>query len=738
MPLDGRLDRRDFIKASAVTAGALVLGFYMSRHGRGDGSIVDDAATTWAPNAWLRIGHDGAITILAEKPEIGQGSRTYTAMMVAEELEADWKSIRVEQAPTIPSIYHGLRTAGSSGVASSFTSMRRVGAQAREMLIAAAAQRWNVAQGECRAERGTIVHEGHGRRATFGELVDAASRLSPPDPKEVPLKHRRDFRLIGTAVARVDVPSKVDGSARFGIDVRVPNMLFAVIARCPYFGGGLRDFDPAPALAVPGVRAVFAVPPLPRRFNTAGGVAVVAESTWAAMTGRKALAVRWHRGSSENTDALRRSILDRLGAFSGLAVVSRGDAPAVLEREGRIVSSVYESPFQAHATMEPMNTTVHVRPNEIEVWSPTQFAEEVQRAIAELARLSPDRVIVHMTLSGGSFGRRYQWDFPAEAWQVADKIKRPVQLLWTREDDMQHDFYRPYNYQSLTARLDEDGAIEAWSTRIVTTPIVRTNVYTGMKDSPEALEDPKTVAALEWFGADAAPYAVPNIRVEYLPVDSDVPRSWWRSVSSSYTLFAKECFVDELAHAAGRDPLEYRMRLVRDTSANAVRLGTVLQAVAEHADWGAPLPVRRGRGIACLAGDTCSAQVAEVSVDANGIVRVDRVVAVIDCGLAVNPDGVRAMTEGAINFALTAVLMSEITIKDGAVEQSNFHDYRVLRLDQAPEVEVHIVPSDREPSGVGELGVMLIGPAVANAVFAATGVRVHRLPIDSRLLRRSS
>jgi len=657
--------------------------------------------------------------------------------MVAEELEADWQSIRVEQAPTIPSVYGGLRTAGSSGVSSSFTSMRRVGAQAREMLIAAAAQRWKVASAECRAQRGTIVHDADGRRVTFGELVDAASRLSPPDPKHVPLKLRRDFRLIGTPVTRVDVPSKVDGSARFGIDVRVPDMLFAVIVRCPHFGGALGGFDPARALAVPGVRAVFAVPPLPRRFNTAGGVAVVAESTWAAITGRKALAVRWHRGSNENTDALRRSILERVGASSGLAVVSRGTGPA-FETGGHIVSAAYESPFQAHATMEPMNTTVHVRSNEIEVWSPTQFADEVQMEIAELAGLPPERVIVHMTLSGGSFGRRYQWDFPAEAWQVADKVKRPVQLLWTREDDMQHDFYRPYNYQALKARLDADGSIEAWSTRIVTTPIAGTNLYTGMKDSPEALEDPKTVAALEWFGADVAPYAVPNLRVEYLPVHSDVPRSWWRSVSSSYTVFARECFVDELAHAAGRDPLEYRMRHLRGASTDAVRLRTVLQSAAKHANWGAPLLARRGSGIACLAGDTCSAQVAEVSVDAGGTVRVDRVVAVIDCGLAVSPDGVRAMTEGAINFALTAALMSEITVKDGAVEQSNFHDYRVLRLDQTPEIEVHIVPSDREPSGVGELGVMLIGPAVANAVFAATGVRVRRLPIDSHLLRHST
>jgi isoquinoline 1-oxidoreductase subunit beta len=734
-----QVSRREFLRTSTQTAGALILGFCLPPRAPVREPARDGPFKVFKPNAWLRITVDNQITVLVEKPELGQGSRTYTPMMIAEELEVDWSAIHVEQAPTIPSIYQGLRTGGSGGVETTFTPMRQVGAQAREMLITAAAQQWKAKRSDCRAENGTVVHAPTNRRVSYGELVEVACELPLINPDEITLKQPKDFRLIGKPIPRTDVPSKVDGSAAFGIDVRVPDMLFAVIARCPFFGGRLQSFDPSAAQTVPGVQAVFPVPPLPRHFNTAGGVAVVADSTWAAIEGRKAFAPRWDKGPGENesTENLRKQVRQRAIAAPTFIALDRGDALDILADPVKKVEASYESPFQAHATMEPMNTTVHVRDNEIEVWSPTQFADEVQDEIAKLSGFPLDKVTVHMMLSGGSFGRRYQWDYAAEAWQVAKEMKKPVQLLWTREDDMQHDFYRPYNYQCLAGAFDAQGKLAAWSTRVVTTPIAGSNLYTGFIESPETLKDPATIAALEWYGADIAPYSIPNFRLDYAPADSVVPRSWWRSVASSYTPFAKESFVDELAHASGRDPFQFRMDLLADKSPETARVRTVLQLAAENAGWGKPLPKGRARGIACLLGDTCSAQVAEVSVRDDGTVEVHRVVSAVDCGIAVNPDGVRAMTEGAINFALTAVLTGEITIKDGAVEQSNFHDYQVLRINQAPEVEVHIVPSVENPRGVGELGAMLVPAAVANAVFAATEVRVRRLPIDPQLLKRS-
>jgi isoquinoline 1-oxidoreductase beta subunit len=734
------IDRREFLKTTSKGSVALILGFYLtaSASAQRDERIL-------RPNAWIRITSDNQITVLTEIPEMGQGPRTVDAMMLADELEADWSTIRVEQAPVIPETYKNLATGGSGGTATAWDNMRKVGAQAREMLITAAAQQWGVEKKDCRAENSTVVHGPSRRRLTYGELVETGSNLPAPKAESVRLKQPPDFHFIGKSIPRVDVPSKVDGSGVFGIDVRVPGMLFAVIARCPHFGGSTQSFDAAAAKAVPGVQAVFLVAPLSflpkldRNINTAGGIAVVADSTWSAIQGRKALKISWDKGpnASETTEGLSKQLKEQAAAPPSFVAVNQGDTVKALQENVMRVDAFYELPFQAHATMEPMNTTVHVREDGIEVWSPTQIGELVQEEIAILSGLSPRQVSVHMTLCGGSFGRRYQWDYAAEAWQVAKEMKKPVQLLWTREDDMQRDFYRPYSYHRMSGGLDAQNNIVAWSHRIVSTPI------RAVFDPPQTLKDPKHVASQELGGADVIPYPVSNFRLDYSPVHSAVPRAWWRSVAGSFNAFAMECFVDELAHAAGLDPYKFRMKLLRDDRKlpgirsqsdpplDTRRFRAVLQLAAEKSGWGSPLPRGQGRGIACCYSfDSYLAHVVEVSVEKGGIVRVRRIVSAVDCGTAVNPDGVRAMTEGAANYALTPVLNGEITIKDGAVEQSNFDGYQVLRMSDAPDIEVHIVASNGDPGGMGETGVPPLAPAVANAVFAATGKRIRRLPID--------
>jgi len=737
------IGRRDFFKAGAFGGAALVVGFYLPACSRAKNGHVPE---TLKANAWITITRDDRITLLTEIPEMGQGTRTADAMMLADELEADWSMIRVEQAPTIPEIYKHLATGGSGGTSGTWMPMRKAGAQAREMLLRAAAQQWQVSANECRAYNGAVIHNPTGRSFRYGELVETASKLPPIKPDEAPLKNPKSFRLIGKPVPRVDIPSKVDGSAAFGIDVRVPGMLHAVIARCPHFGGTLVSWDGSKAEAVPGVRRVFPVPPIgsmpvtpgvARNIHVAGGIAVVADSTWAAIQGRNALKITWSKGPGtlESTQSMRTLFQQQAAGPPSVVAMDRGDALKVLGQAAKRIEAEYELPFQAHATMEPMNSTVHVRSDgRIEVWSPTQIPAITQSEIAALAGVPADRVTVHTTLSGGSFGRRYQWDYPAEAWQVAKEMKVPVQVLWTREDDMQHDFYRQYFLYRLAGTLDDRGHIVAWAWRTVSTPI--RSVF----DSPEWLKDPKHVASQEISFSDSLPYRTLNYRLDYAPVQSVVPRAWWRSVSSSAEAFAIECFMDKLAHAAGADPYHFRISNLRvDQPEISRKLQGVLKLAAEKSGWGQRLPAGHGRGIACYQfGDTYVAQVAEASVEQGGTLRVNRVVAAVDCGLPVNPGSVRALIEGGINYALTPALSGEITIKDGAVEQSNFNDYQVLRIPDAPEIEVHLVPDGEEPGdGVGESGVPPLAPAVANAVFAATGVRLRRLPIDARLLAKA-
>jgi isoquinoline 1-oxidoreductase beta subunit len=720
--------RRAFLVSGAAGGAALVIGFRFSAD-----TLAQAPQEKKTPNpfdAWVHIGKNGGVTLITAKSEMGQGALTALPMILADELEVDWSGVRVEQAPTDPSIYdHG--TGGSGSIAGSYLPLRQAGAAAREMLIRAAAIAWNVEPATCRAEKGYVVHGPRRRRLAYGELVEAAAKLPIPDLNKVPLKNPDDFRIIGQAIPRTDVPSKVDGSARFGIDVRVPGLLYAVVARCPTFGGKPAKFDATKAKAVPGVRQVLEIPAVGPGAFTAGGIAVVADSTWAAMQGREALEIEWDHGphAGESSQTLRQAG-ETLSAQPGKVVRNEGDASAALAG-GQKIEAVYELPFQAHATMEPMNCTVDIRADRAEAWSPTQAPDWTRGAIAQVTGLPQPSIKVNTTLMGGGFGRRYQADFVVEAAQVGKAVGAPVQLLWTREDDMQHDFYRPAAFHRLAGAVDAKGNAVAWHHRIVSTSI------RSFWDSPDKVKP----EASEIGGAVDLAYAVPNLRVEYAPVPSGVPVAWWRSVEASLNAFVVESFIDELAAAAKADPLAFRLRLLAEprmikqppdseSVLDTRRFKGVLDLVAAKAGWGSPLPAGRGRGIACaFSFDSYVAEVAEVSVDKAGIPHVHRVVCAVDCGRTVHPEGVRAQVESAVVYGLSATLKGAITIASGRVEQSNFHDFEVMRIPEMPVVEVHLVPSTERPTGIGEPGLPPAAPAVANAIFALTGKRLRRLPI---------
>jgi len=729
-PMD--VGRRDFLKTSAAGSAALVIGFYLPW----------DAGAQQAPppttpvspfDAWVRVQADGTVSLVLAKSEMGQGVMTSLPMILAEELEVDWASVRVEQARTDPRIYRSLGTGGSTSVRESFLPLRQAGAAAREMLITAAAQAWGVPREECTAEKGAVVHRPTGRRAAYGELVEAAAKLPIPDLASVPLKKPEQFRLVGQSLPRTDTPAKVDGSAVYGLDVRVPGMLYAVIARCPTFGGKPKKFDAAKAMGVSGVRHVVEIPAGGPGVFSAGGVAVVAENTWAAIQGRDALEIQWERGphAGESSETLRAQFR-QLVAQPGKVIRNDGDAAAALAGSAKKVEAVYELPFLAHATMEPMNCTADVRADRAEVWAGTQFPQWNQGTVAQATGLQPQNVVVHTTLLGGGFGRRAIPDFAVEAAQVSKAVGKPVMVVWTRDDDLQHCFYRPASYHRLAGAVDAKGQPTAWHHRMASTSI------SAMWDPPDRAkpENSEVSGACDW------PYAIPNFRMEYAPAKSGVPVAWWRSVEHSITGFVTDSFLDELAAAAGRDPLEFRLALLAEPRKvtnptdpegpplDTVRFRRVLAQAAEKAGWGKPLPKGRGRGIAAVYSfQTYVAEVAEVSVDAKGNVRVHRVVCAVDCGRVIHPDIVKAQMESGVVYGLSAALKGEITIKDGAVEQANFNDYDVLRIEEMPVVEVHIIPSTEAPTGVGEPGVPPIAAAVANAVFAATGKRLRRLPI---------
>ncbi|HEV2055988.1 MAG TPA: xanthine dehydrogenase family protein molybdopterin-binding subunit [Methylomirabilota bacterium] len=695
----------------------LVVGFEFPLGGRR--AVAQQTPGLFTPNQWITIDRDGLVTIVNSVVEMGQGSLTTMPMIVADELDADLDRIKVQQAPANPALYANPMTktqsyGGSRGVRDHMQMLRKAGAAAREMLMQAAANEWGAPVGEVTTEPGVVIHKPTGRRLPYGALVDkAAQLLVPQDPK---LKTPDQFRYIGKIVRRRDTPVKVNGTAIFGMDVQVPGMLIASIERCPDFGGEMKSFDATAAKRVKGVSHVVKV---------TNGVAVVADSFWAALQGRKALTVRWDEGALATlTSAQISSGYKAASAQKGQQARKDGDAEKALAEGGKIVEAVYEVPFLEHACMEPMNATAHVRADACEIWAPTQNPGGTQQTGARLTGLPANKVVVNTTFLGGGFGRRSEQDFITDAVETSKAVGKPVKVMWTREDDIQHGFYRPATYNVFRAALDPKGMPVAWWNRIVGPGL---QIQKGRVPA-------YSLDATALAGARDMPYDVPNVLVEWVHKDFGIPVGFWRSVGSSQNIYIVEGFVDELAYAAGKDPFEYRRALL----GKSPRHKAVLELAAQKANWGAPLPAGRARGIAVgFSYGSYAAHVAEVSVAPTGKVRVHKIVGAIDAGIAVNPDQVKAQMEGGAIYALTAVFYGEITIERGRVKQSNFHDYRMLRIDEAPEMEVHILDSGQAPGGLGEPGVPTVAPAVCNAIFAVTGKRIRKLPLEPYVARRA-
>ena len=701
--------RREFLQTATVAGAGLVIGFHLPVGGRRGTAYP----ATFAPNAWLRINPDESVLVIVDRSEMGQGVTTSLPMLLAEELEADWSKIKIEFAPAdkayINPMFGMQGTGGSTSIRAAYTPLRKAGAAAREMLVTAAAQTWGVDQSECHAEQGAVVHASSKRHLTYGKLVGKASTV--PLPHDVPLKEPKDWKILGTRVNRLDTPPKVNGEAGFGIDVKAPGLLVAVIARSPVFGGKVKSFDAAKAKAVPGVRHVVEV---------STGIAVVGDGYWPAKKGRDALEVTWDEGPTANVSSASISeLFGKSAEQEGAMARHDGDTQAALQLATSKVEAVYELPFLAHATMEPMNCTAHVRADGVDIWAPTQFQTGAQGLGAGIGGVPPEKVKVHTTYLGGGFGRRFELDFIKEALETSKAAGAPVKLIWSREDDIRNAQYRPASLHRMRAGLDAAGQPVAWTHRIVA-PSIMARVF------PDTVKNGLDGEAVE--GGVGMPYAIPNIHVDYALTDTGIPVGFWRSVNNSFNGFAVETFIDELAYAAKKDPYEFR----RDLLSKAPRHLGVLNLAASKAGWGTPLPTGggRARGIAVFKSfDTYVAEVAEVSVDSDGVPHVHRVVCAVDCGPVVNPSIVEAQMQSAIVYGLTAALWGEITIDKGQVQQSNFHNYRMLRIAEMPVVEVHIVPSTDSQGGVGEPGTPPIAPAVCNAIYALNGKRIRKLPI---------
>jgi len=708
--------RRQFLQHSALAFGGLVIALVVPDARRF--AIAQGApspAKLPPPNAFLRISTDDQVTVLISHAEMGQGIWTTLPMLIAEELDADWSKMTVAHAPVAPVYAHtvfGMQmTGGSSSTWSEFDRYRQAGALARTLLVQAASKRLGVRASRLRTENGVVI--AGDQRLRYGELAEEAARL--PTPRKVVLKDPKSWKIIGQPTRRLDTPEKITGRAQFGMDVHFDGLLTAVVARSPVFGGSVKSFDAAQAQQVPGVRAVVQVP---------SGVAVLADHYWAAKLGRDALKVEWDTGPNAalDTEVLRNKFRS-LASTTGTPVIREGDASAKLATAAKVLEAEYAVPYLAHAPMEPLNCAVRLSPDKCEIWTGTQFQGLDQQVAAKIAGLKPEQVEIHTQFLGGGFGRRATptSDFISEAVHVARASGKPVKVVWTREDDVRGGYYRPLVLHAMRVGVDAQGMPVAWKHSVV-----GQSILAGTPFEPMMVKNGVDATSVE--GASDSPYLarIADRFLELHSPDTGIPVLWWRSVGHTHTAFAMESFVDELAHAAGKDPVEYRRAALGD---HARHVG-VLNLAAEKAGWGTPLPKGRARGVAVHESfGSFVAQVAEVSVD-NGVIRTHRVVCAIDCGIAVNPETIRAQMESGIAFGLGAALHSKLTFKDGRVQESNFHDYRVLRMNEMPQVEVHIMPSKEKAGGVGEPGVPPIAPAVANALFALTGTRLRELPLQ--------
>ena len=741
------LTRRAFLQATATGSAGLIVAFYLGA----EGASATPANKSFAPNAFIEITREDEIRLWVARSEMGQGVRTSMTMILADELDADWARVKIMQAD-FDAKYGDMVTGGSMSVRSCWAPLRKAGATAREMLVSAAQQTWNVPRAECSTRNGAVVHAKSKRVLKYGGLVEKASAV--PEPKGAPLKDAAEFHILGTKKRRVDGPAIVVGEAHYGIDTKLPGMLYATVARPSVFGSRVKSFDPAPAQAVAGVRKVVEIPrtELPplfgeeRKENSGhqhylwGGVAVVADSTWQAISGRRALAVEWEPGpAAPESTGEQRSRCAQLVQGAGAEQRKVGDPAAAFSASTKKVEAEYELPFVAHTPMEPPNCTAHVHDGKCEIWAPTQNAPGLATALSKALNLDPSALTIHVTLLGGGFGRRLNIDYGVEAALISQAAGVPVKVIWTREDDVRHDYYRPMSHHRLRAGLDAGGQVTSWLHHVAAP--TTDGFYLG-GDIPDT-------GGTEIAGAGLPNGSIPNYLLEASFLETFVPRGYWRSVDVSWNHFAVQSFVDEVAAASGKDPVALRRELLNTKQApvtsgpdekpvNVARLLNVLNLAAEKSGWSNRLPTGRGRGIAGLfAWDTYIAQVAEVTVSKDGSVRVDRLVCALDCGQNINPDMIAAQVEGGAAFGLTAAFHSEIRIDGGKVQNSNFNDYPILRINEMPHVEVHVVPSHETPGGIGEPTVPSIAPAVANAIFAATGKRLRRLPFQTDQLAQA-